>query len=91
MDGPVVRESQRENNVNCRWLDNQAECLIIIKTRSLCKPPKNPTSLVAIERPICMKFVPENPLASNQIDATRTWYQTPGVISHEGIIFNLHT
>jgi hypothetical protein len=74
MDGPVLRESQRENNSNCCRLDNRTESLIIIHTRALGKPTEDPASLVAIKRPICEQFVSKNPLASYHIDSRRPCY-----------------
>jgi hypothetical protein len=50
VNGAVLRESQRENHSNCRWLNHRTEGLIIINTGSLCKTPENPASLIAIKR-----------------------------------------
>ena len=73
MNGPVLGESQRQDSANCDGLDNRAECLIIINTRSLCEPPKNPSILVPIQWAICMKLVTIDPFPGHQVCTSRTW------------------
>jgi hypothetical protein len=43
-------------------VDNWAESLIIINTRSLSETSENPTGLVSVKRPIGVKLVTKNPL-----------------------------
>jgi hypothetical protein len=71
MNGPVLRNSQREYHADSSRLDNRTESLIIINTGALSKASKDPASLIAIKRPICTELMPKNPLASDHIDAWR--------------------
>jgi hypothetical protein len=77
---PVLGVSQGEDCVNRSGLDNRAESFIIINPGSLSEPTKYPTSLISVQRPICMKFVLENPLSGDNIGLGRTRNEIPVMI-----------
>jgi hypothetical protein len=57
---------------------------------TLSETPKNPTSLVSVQRTISMEFVFENPLASNNIGLGEARNKISSVILHESSIFIFH-
>jgi hypothetical protein len=65
--GPRPRESQRENRVHCSRLHHWTESLGIVHTRMLTEPPKDPTSLVALQCTISTALDGPNPLAGHHI------------------------
>ena len=53
----------------------------VVDAETLSEAAKNPLSLVALESPINMEFVFEDPLARNNIAGGRTGNQVPGVVT----------
>jgi hypothetical protein len=53
--------------------------------------PKDPASLVAIKGPVSAKLVREDPLASDDVGALRSWNNVLGPITHQGPILILHS
>jgi hypothetical protein len=48
-------------------------------------------SLVAIEDPISAELVREDPFASDDVRALRSWNKVPGPVAHEGPVLILHS
>jgi hypothetical protein len=91
LNGPVTGDSSSEHHANDGWFHNRAESLIVVDPGVLSGTPKDPASLVAIEGPVGMKLVSENPLASDDVGATRPGDKLPGPIAYQGPILVLHS
>ena len=90
MNRPGTRECQGEDSAHGSRLHNRAESLIIINPWTLSKATEHPTSLVSLQRAMCLEFVLEYPLVGDNIGLRRTWNQIPRVISQQSIEFLLH-
>jgi hypothetical protein len=55
------------------------------------KPPKDPLSLVPIEGAVGVALVDEHPFASDNVAASGTVNQVPGVIGKQGHMLVLHS
>jgi hypothetical protein len=91
MHGPITRESNTEDYVNSGRLDDRAESLIIVDTRTLGEAAKNPACLVSIKRPIRVKLVFEYPFVGDDIGKRRPADEGPGVVSDQSLELILHS
>jgi hypothetical protein len=90
MNRPVPRMSKCEDCTDSCRLDNGTECFIIVNAWALSEASKDPASLVSVQRAISMKFMFENPLASDHVGLVGARNKIPGVVLHEGCIFIFH-
>ena len=90
MDGPVLRNGERENDSDCGWFDDGAKSLIEVNARLLSETTNNPASLVPGKRSIGVKFVTKNPFAADDVSTWGRGNERPGLIMHESIILFLH-
>ena len=74
MNRPVSGVNQGENSAD------GAECLIIVNTRSLCEPAKDPASFVSVQRTIRMELMFEYPFSSNHICLSTSRDEIPSVV-----------
>lgn len=70
--------------MNGRRLDHWTEGPIIVHTGTLSKATEDPTSFIFVEGAINMELVMENPLASDDVSAERTWNEVPRVVGEKG-------
>jgi hypothetical protein len=78
----VMGDSSGKHRVHDGRFLNRAESLIVIDSVALSETPKDPMSLVAIEGPISAELVCEDPFASDDIGALRSWNKVPCPITH---------
>jgi hypothetical protein len=81
---PVPGEGEGENDPNGGELDNGAEGLVVVDSGALGEAPKDPTSLVAVERAIRGQLVAKNPFVGDHVGAWWTRHQIPGVVGQQG-------
>jgi hypothetical protein len=67
-------------------LQNRVECLAVFHPEALGEPPKDPTSIVPIQRTIRLEIVLEDPLVSHHIGPRGTWYQVRHFVGEQGLI-----
>jgi hypothetical protein len=91
LNWPVMRDSNGEHRAHGGRFQNWAKSLIIVDSAALSETPKDPTSLVTIEGPISVVFVREDPFASDDVGALRSWNKVPGPITHQGPVLILHS
>jgi hypothetical protein len=58
---------------------------------ALSETPKDPASLVAIEGPVSTELVCEDPFASDDVGALRSWNKVSCPITHQGPVLILHS
>jgi len=80
MNRPVPGVSQGEDSANSCRLDDRAECLIIVNSRSLCKSAKDPASFVSVQRAIGVELMLEYPFPSDHICLRRPRNEIPSVV-----------
>jgi hypothetical protein len=80
MNRPVPGVSQGEDSANGGRLDDRAECLVIVNTRSLCKSAKDPTGFVSVQGAISMELMLEYPFPSNHICLRGSRNEIPSVV-----------
>jgi hypothetical protein len=88
---PTPVESQSQHSPDDGRLDDRAKSLIVVHPGALSEPPLDPTSFVLVKRAICLEFVLEDPLASDDISPRRLRNQVPRVVRHQGLILFLHS
>jgi hypothetical protein len=82
LNQPVMGDSSGEHRVHGGRFHNRAECLVVVNTGTLSETPKGPASLVAIEGPVSVELVCEDPFASDDVGALRSWNKVPCPITH---------
>ena len=90
MNRPVPRMSKCEDCTDSCRFDNGTECFIIVNARALSEASKDPASLVSVQRAISMKFMFENPLASDHVGLVGARNKIPSVVLHQRDIFIFH-
>jgi hypothetical protein len=83
---PRPRESQRENSVHCSRLHHWTESLIIVHAKTLSKPPKDPTRLIALPSTISSSLDRPNPLVGHHIATRRTPHKVPSLVGKKSAI-----
>ena len=91
MNGPAPRECQRENSPDNGGLDDRAESLCKIHTRALSETSKHPTRFVALQSPVGVELVLEDPRVGDDIGSRRTRHKIPSVVLHQSIMFFYHS
>jgi hypothetical protein len=91
LNGPVMGDSSGEHRANSGRFNNRAESLIVVDSRALIETSKDPTGLVAINGPVSMELVCEDPLASDNVGALRPGNQLPGPIADQGVVLFLYS
>jgi len=86
-----ARKSQREHCANNSRLHHRTESLIEIHTRELSDTTKYPTGLISLKGTIGLEFVPEDPLASDNVGPRGARYEIPCVILQKGMVFFFHS
>ena len=84
-------ESQGEDDADGGRFDYWAKGIIKVYARLLSETTDNAAGFVASERPIEIIFVAKDPFAAENISTWGRRDKSPGVVSHEGIIFFLHS
>jgi hypothetical protein len=87
----VMGDSSGEHRAHGGRFHNRAESLIVVNSGELSETPKDPASLVAIKGPVSTELVREDPFASDDVGALRSWNKVPGSITHQGPILILHS
>jgi hypothetical protein len=87
----VMGDSNGEHRAQGGRLHNRVESLIVVDSRALSETPKDPASLVAIKGPIGVELVHEDPFASDDVGALRSWNKVPCPITHQGPLLILHS
>jgi hypothetical protein len=87
----VGGERGGEHSAHVGRFHNRAKSLVVVDSRALSETPKDPASLVAIEDPVSVKLVCEDPFASDDIGALRSWNKIPCPITHQGLVLILHS
>ena len=90
MNRLMTRESQGQQCTDGGWFEDRTESLRKINPRSLSEPAKHPSCSVELQRTVGMKLVLKDPLASNNIGSSRTWYKIPCVIGQQRVELLLH-
>jgi hypothetical protein len=90
MDRPVPGEGEGEDDANDGELDDEAEGLVVVHSRTLGEAPKDPTGLVAVEGAVRGQLVAKEPLAGDHVRAWWTRHQVLGVVGQQGRVL-LHS
>jgi hypothetical protein len=90
LNRPVMGDSSGEHRPHGGRFHNRAESLVVVDSGALSETPKDPASLVAIEGPVSVELVREDPFASDDIGALRSWNKVPYPITHQGPVLILH-
>ena len=67
MNGLAPRECQRENSPDSGGLDDWTGGLCKVHTRALSEAPKYPACFVALQSPVSIELVHENPLSGDDV------------------------
>jgi hypothetical protein len=84
LNRPVIGDSSGEHRAHGGQFHNRAESLVVVDFGALSETPKDPASLVAIESPVSVELVCEDPFANDDIGALRSWNKVPCPITHQG-------
>jgi hypothetical protein len=90
MDGPVRRDSEREDNANGAGFNDGGESFVVIDAVFLRKPTDDPPSFIASKGAIGMKLVAKNPFARDYIGAGGTRDELPSGVVEESGEFRAH-
>jgi hypothetical protein len=71
---------QRKDSADGRWLDDGAECFVVVNAETLSEAAENPAGFVSVQRAISMDFVFENPFTSDNIGLGGTGHEIPCVV-----------
>jgi hypothetical protein len=82
LNRPVMGDSSGEHRAHGGRFQNWVESLVVVNSGALSETPKDPASLVAIESPVSAELVHEDPFASDDVGALRSWNKVPGPITH---------
>jgi hypothetical protein len=88
--GPRPRESQRDNSTHYSRLHHWTESLIIVHTRTLSEPPKDPKRLVTLQSTISTTIDCPNPLVGHYIATQRTRHKVPSLDCKKSSIIFFH-
>ena len=91
MNRPVLGKCQRENSTDGGRLDHWTEGLCKIHTRTLSEAPKYLACFVALQSPVSIELMLENPLARDDVGSRGAKHKVPGVVLQQGIIFFHHS
>jgi len=73
------------------WLDDKAESLIKVNTRSLSETTEDPTSLVALQRTVGMKLLLEDPLDGDGVCSWGMQHKVPSGALQQGTVLFRHS
>lgn len=71
--GSATRQGNGENDPNCGWFYNWAECIVEIKTRALMEALSHKPSFVFRNTSIGISFETKNPFTTSNIVRGRWW------------------
>jgi hypothetical protein len=91
LNWPVMRDSSGEHHVHGGWFHNWVKSFIVVDSGVLSETPNDLASLIAIEGPISAELVREDPFASDDVGALRSWNKVPCPITHQGPVLILHS
>jgi hypothetical protein len=91
LNQPVMGDSSGEHCVYNGQFHNRAKSLLVVDSGALSETPKDPASLVAIKGPVSVKLVCEDPFASDDVGALRSWNKVTCPITHQGPVPILHS
>jgi hypothetical protein len=91
LNRPVMGDGSGEHRAHGGRFHNRAETLVVVDSGALSGTPKDPASLVAIEGPVSAELVCEDPSASHDVGALRSWNKVPCPITHQGPVLILHS
>jgi hypothetical protein len=80
----IMGDNNGEHRAHGGQFHNRAESLVVVDSGALSETPKDPASLVAIEGPVSVELVCEDPFANDDIGALRSWNKVPCPITHQG-------
>jgi hypothetical protein len=86
----VMGDSSGEHRTHGGRFHNRDESLIVVDSGVLSETPKDPASLVAIEGPVSAELVCQEPFASDDVGALRSWNKVTCPITHQGPVLILH-
>jgi hypothetical protein len=78
---PTMLKGWTENNADGSRLDNRAERLSVIETRTLMEAFSYKASFVPVNGAVWFSFEPKDPLTANQILMRRRRDQFPGAVT----------
>jgi hypothetical protein len=84
LNQPVMGESSGEHCARDGRFHNWTKSLVVVDSGALSETPKDPASLVATEGPVSAELVCEDPFASDDVGALRSWNKVPCPITHQG-------
>jgi hypothetical protein len=87
----VMGDSSGEHRAHGGRFHNRAESLVVVDSGALSETLKDPVSLIAIEGPVSAELVCEDPFASDNVGALRSWNNVSCPITHQGPVLILHS
>jgi hypothetical protein len=88
---PTPGDSQSQHSSDGGRLDDGVEGLIVVHPRALSEPSEDLTSLVPVNRVICLELVLEDLLVGDDIGPRRLRNQVPRVVRQHGLVLLLHS
>lgn len=90
MNGQGSTDGETEDSAICGGFNNWTKCLVVINTELLRKTTDHPALFLARKRPIRVKLVAEDSLASVYISTRWGRNKSPCSVIKESMIFLLH-
>jgi hypothetical protein len=87
----VMGDNSGEYHAHGGRFHNRVESLVVVDSGALSETLKDPASLVAIKGPVSAELVCEDPFASDDVGALRSWNKVPCPITHQGPVLILHS
>jgi hypothetical protein len=88
---PTPEDGQSEHNLNGGRLDDWVEDLVVVHPEALSESLENLTSLVSVQRAICLELVLKDPLVRHHVGPRRSGDQVSRVVGHQGLVLLLHS
>lgn len=85
VDGPVVGDGKRKDDVNGRGFNDGTEVLIEVHSWSLRITAYDPSCLIESKSAVRVEFMFEYPLVGDNVHAKRAMDQGPSLVMFEGV------
>jgi hypothetical protein len=88
--GAPLRCCNSEGDADLGRLDDRREDFVEVNPGALEEAAHNSSGLVAFKLAISLEFMPEYPLACDNVCTAWLWYELPGLVLHEHPVLHLH-
>jgi hypothetical protein len=91
VDRPIAHSGDGEHSPDGGGLDHRTECFVEVDAGALGEPAHDPARLVALHGAVALQFMPEQPLATDNIGAGRPRHERSGPVRHQSPVLILHS